>query len=244
MGGKNQGNYTIPCLTLHQPWASLLVHGIKRVEGRSWPASVRASKVPDTATIKAMEDFYREIYAVDGISDLKFPEHYPVSKLLGCVELVGCIKCEELVCWEGLPEGVKLEGQTDFCWLCEEPRKLVVPIEMRGYQRIYNLERKIYEEAVRGLCPIEAPSPVKFPLPDPQDPLSLKPGFLASNHDCSKITKVAESRSLDAAIAGSQAAAAQFSKKRSFRYSAIQEEDMPVSTRTRNKIKEEMLGNE
>jgi activating signal cointegrator 1 len=30
-----------------------------------------------------MEDFYREIYAVNGITDIKFPEHYPVSRLLG-----------------------------------------------------------------------------------------------------------------------------------------------------------------
>uniref|UniRef100_F6H8P5 ASCH domain-containing protein n=1 Tax=Vitis vinifera TaxID=29760 RepID=F6H8P5_VITVI len=44
MGSRSKGNYTNPCLTLHQPWASLLVYGIKRVEGRSWPAPLRASK--------------------------------------------------------------------------------------------------------------------------------------------------------------------------------------------------------
>ncbi|KAF8388221.1 hypothetical protein HHK36_026887 [Tetracentron sinense] len=41
MGGRIQGNYRNPCLTLHQPWASLLVYGIKRIEGRSWPAPIR-----------------------------------------------------------------------------------------------------------------------------------------------------------------------------------------------------------
>ena len=35
--GYHGGN---PCLTMHQPWASLLVHGIKRVEGRSWPSPI------------------------------------------------------------------------------------------------------------------------------------------------------------------------------------------------------------
>ena len=54
-------------------------------EGRLWIHA--ASKVPDEATIKAMEDFYREIYAVNGITDLKFPEHYPVSRLLGIQNL-------------------------------------------------------------------------------------------------------------------------------------------------------------
>lgn len=50
-------------------------------EGRLWIHA--AGKVPDPETIKAMEDFYREIYALNGITDLKFPEHYPVSRLLG-----------------------------------------------------------------------------------------------------------------------------------------------------------------
>ncbi|KAK9672873.1 hypothetical protein RND81_12G131100 [Saponaria officinalis] len=143
MRRNNGGNYTNPCLTMHQPWASLLIHGLKRVEGRSWPSPIRgrlwihaASKVPEPETIKAMEDFYREIYAVNGITDLKFPENYPISRLLGCVEVVGCIKCEELQCWEEMPEGVRLEGQTDYCWLCEQPQKLIIPFEMRGRQDI------------------------------------------------------------------------------------------------------------
>ncbi|ONK54866.1 uncharacterized protein A4U43_UnF10330 [Asparagus officinalis] len=58
-----------------------------------------------------MEDFYREIYAVNGITDIKFPEHYSVSRLLGCVEVVGYLKCEELVGWEAVPESVRLEDQ-------------------------------------------------------------------------------------------------------------------------------------
>ncbi|XP_078161784.1 uncharacterized protein LOC144557129 [Carex rostrata] len=90
-----------------------------------------------------MEDFYREIYAVDGITDIKFPEHYPVSRLLDCVEVVGCLKSEELVSWEVVPESVRLEGLTNFCWLCENPKKLPIPFEMRGNQGVYNLEKRV-----------------------------------------------------------------------------------------------------
>ncbi|CAL5343044.1 unnamed protein product [Camellia sinensis] len=205
---------------MHQPWASLLVHGIKRIEGRSWPAPIRgrlwihaAGKVPDDATIKAMEDFYREIYAVNGITDLKFPQHYPVSRLLGCIEVVGCLRCEELACWKEVPEGVRLEGLTNFCWLCEEPQKLVVPMEMRGYHGVYNLERKIYEAAVGGLVPVESPLPVKFQLPNPRDPFSLKPGSISVCFPDSKASEVEKSSSLNAAIAGACAAASQYSKK-------------------------------
>ncbi|EPS69256.1 hypothetical protein M569_05514, partial [Genlisea aurea] len=175
MGSRRSSNYRNPCLTLHQPWASLLVYGIKRIEGRSWPAPVRgrlwihaAGKVPEAETIKAMEQFYREIYALDGITDLKFPEHYPVSRLLGCVDVVGCVSREELVKWEAVPRSVRLEGQTRFCWLCEKPQKLVIPLEMRGYQGVYNLERKVQEAAMRGLISVPPqPLPVKFPLANP-----------------------------------------------------------------------------
>ncbi|MCO5562256.1 hypothetical protein L7F22_015881 [Adiantum nelumboides] len=180
------------CITLHQPWASLLVHGIKRVEGRSWPAPLNvlseriwihaASKVPDAATIKAMENFYREVYGVDGVTDIKFPEHYPVSVLLGSVKVVGCLKLEELVSWEDLPQGVRLEGQTDYCWLCEEPEKLVVPFQMRGWLKVYNLEKRVAADAARGLRPVLGPAPVKFPLPDLSDARSLQPGSLQGHY--------------------------------------------------------------
>ncbi|KAL6142874.1 hypothetical protein ACLB2K_061149 [Fragaria x ananassa] len=219
-GGHSSGNYRNPCLTMHQPWASLLVYGIKRIEGRSWPAPIRgrlwihaAGKVPEEATIKAMEAFYREIYAVDGITDIKFPEHYLISRLLGCVEVVGCVRREELAGWEMVPQGVRLEAQTDMCWVCEQPQKLLIPFEMRGYQGVFNLEKKIYEGAIRGLTPVEVPIRVKFPLPNPQDPFSLKPGSISANVDQSIISEVERSSSLNAAIAGAQAAATQFSKK-------------------------------
>ncbi|KAI4372560.1 hypothetical protein MLD38_010775 [Melastoma candidum] len=219
-GRRDGGNLRNPCLTMHQPWASLLVHGIKRVEGRSWPSPVRgrlwihaAGKVPDAETIEAMEDFYREIYSVDGVTDLKFPHHYPVSRLLGCVDVVGCVRREELASWEAVTEGVRLEAQTDFCWLCERPQRLVIPFEMRGFQGVYNLEKKIFDAAVRGLSVVESPLPVRFPIPDPRDPFSLKPGSLSLIPVESKPNDMEKSSSLSAAIAGARAAATQFSKK-------------------------------
>ncbi|CAA0814214.1 RNA-binding ASCH domain protein [Striga hermonthica] len=213
-------NYRNPCLTMHQPWASLLVYGIKRIEGRSWPAPIRgrlwihaAGKIPEPETIKAMEDFYREIYAMDGVTDLKFPEHYPVSRLIGCVDVVGCVTCEELANWEAVPASVRVEGQTPFCWLCEQPQKLIVPFEMRGYQKVYNLERRVYEAAVRGLLLVNPPLPVKFPVPNPRDNFSLKPGSIASfSVATSSISKEEKPASLVAAIDGARAAATQFSK--------------------------------
>ncbi|KAL0366945.1 UNVERIFIED_CONTAM: hypothetical protein Sradi_3584600 [Sesamum radiatum] len=146
-----------------------------------------------------MEDFYREIYAMNGITDVKFPEHYPVSRLLGCVDVVGCVTCEELVNWEELPAS-------------------------------------IYESAVRGLSFVKPPLPVKFPLPDPKDPFSLKPGSLASRPNGSRRSEEEKSPSLVAAIAGARAAATQFAKNNMSPPAAggdIESDEKPVSSRTR-----------
>lgn len=59
----------------------MIVKIIEISEGRLWIHA--ASKVPDVATIKAMENFYREIYALDGVTDLKFPDQYPISRIIG-----------------------------------------------------------------------------------------------------------------------------------------------------------------
>ncbi|KAG6423093.1 hypothetical protein SASPL_113477 [Salvia splendens] len=225
-------NYRNPCITMHQPWASLLVYGIKRIEGRSWPSPIRgrlwihaAGKVPEPETVKAMEEFYREIYKLNGVTDIKFPEHYPVSRLLGSI----------------LDALVRVEGQTAFCWLCEKPQRLIVPFEMRGFQGVYNLEKKIYEAAVRGLSSVKAPQPVTFPLPEPRDRFSLKPGSLASFPSCTSTSAEEKPPSLVAAIAGARAAATQFSKNnipRAPKTGSIEGNGKPISTRTGDKSKE------
>lgn len=62
-------------MSMHQPWASLVVAGIKRHEGRSWYTSHRGrlwiaatAKPVDTAAIKEIETFYRRHY--NGTADI------------------------------------------------------------------------------------------------------------------------------------------------------------------------------
>ncbi|KAK8956484.1 hypothetical protein KSP40_PGU017858 [Platanthera guangdongensis] len=124
-----------------------------------------------------------------------------------CVEIVGCLRREELMSWEKVPQSVRLEGLTDFCWLCESPQ--------------------IHEAAVRGLSQLQGPLPVQFPLSDPRDSLSLKPGSLLLRS--SKKFETVKSKSVSAAIAGARAAATQFSKKDESG-TAIREQSVRVPT--------------
>jgi hypothetical protein len=86
----------------------------------------------------------------------------------------------------------------------------------RSAESSYHFWKKlwqIFESAVRGLRPVQSPLPVKFPLPDPSDPFSLRPGALAP-YLGSSIENQAKPPSLDAAIAGARAAAARFESSR------------------------------
>lgn len=99
------------CLTMHQPWASLLVCGIKRAEGRGWNTDFRgrlwihagcidsyileiAAKEPSPEIIAACENKYREIYNQHDCS-VEFPKHYPTSALIGCVDIVDVLSASE-----------------------------------------------------------------------------------------------------------------------------------------------------
>jgi hypothetical protein len=78
-------------MSMHQPYASLLIHGIKRHEGRYWSSNNRGrlwiastSQEPTESEIEEVEEMYRnEPYnRVKG-----YPRHYPTSVILGCVDV-------------------------------------------------------------------------------------------------------------------------------------------------------------
>lgn len=57
------------CMSMHQPWASLLIAGIKKHEGRSWYTSHRGrlwiastTKPVDPDELKNLQRFYRKYY--------------------------------------------------------------------------------------------------------------------------------------------------------------------------------------
>nr|KAF6488123.1 thyroid hormone receptor interactor 4 [Rousettus aegyptiacus] len=82
------------CLSMHQPWASLLVRGIKRVEGRSWYTPHRGrlwiaatAKRPSPQEVSELQTTYRFLRG----KDVEFPNDYPSGCLLGCVYLIDCL---------------------------------------------------------------------------------------------------------------------------------------------------------
>ncbi|XP_030622009.1 activating signal cointegrator 1 [Chanos chanos] len=139
------------CLSMHQPWASLLVKGIKRVEGRSWYTSHRgrlwiaaAAKRPTPQEVAQVEAMYRQIYK----KDIQFPREYPTGCLLGCVNLTDCLSQDQFK--EQFPQ-ICEESASPFVFICSNPQELVVKFPMKGKHKIWKLDSQYHQSAKRGL---------------------------------------------------------------------------------------------
>lgn len=156
------------CLSMHQPWASLLVYGIKTHEGREWPTSYRgrlwihAASTPP-ADIPSVEAHYSQFMkkGVDGVvntgtmssspANVKqngFPLYYPTKVLLGYVFVVDCLDRES---YEAAypPEERQEECLYSFICVCATP--LVFPLPMLGNHKLFTLDHKVHTAAKKQL---------------------------------------------------------------------------------------------
>lgn len=141
------------CLSMHQPWASLLVSGIKRVEGRSWYSSHRgrlwiaaAAKKPTDQEVTEVEAMYRNIYRTEP----RFPKSYPTGCLLGCINVTDCLPQEQFR--QQFPD-ISEESASAFVFICSNPQELLVKFPMKGKHKIWKLENHIHQGAKKGLIP-------------------------------------------------------------------------------------------
>lgn len=106
--------------------------------GRLWIHA--AAKVPDPDEITALEEFYRQLYETAGIT-AEFPQHYPTSALLGCVDCVNIVSNEEFRLMRGIHPSVRCrcrclfipivnevllqvfaESESPYVFCCENPK--------------------------------------------------------------------------------------------------------------------------
>lgn len=139
------------CLSMHQPWASLLVAGIKRVEGRSWYSAHRgrlwiaaAAKKPSPQEISELEASYRVLLH----KDVNFPKDYPTGCLLGCVEVADCLPLDQFK--EQYPS-LDQESASPFIFICTNPLELIIKFPIKGQHKIWRLDSKIHQGAKKGI---------------------------------------------------------------------------------------------
>ncbi|KAI6646483.1 Activating signal cointegrator 1-like [Oopsacas minuta] len=138
------------CLSMHQPWASLLVCGIKRIEGRTWYTTHRGrlwiastARTPIENDINDVETFYRTLYG-----PIEFPDSYPTSTLLGCVNLKDCLIRED---YTSLP--FSDESESPYGFICEDPHFLKMIVPIKGMHKIWKLDKSAHNIYKRYLSP-------------------------------------------------------------------------------------------
>ncbi|XP_065188742.1 activating signal cointegrator 1-like [Sycon ciliatum] len=138
------------CLSMHQPWATLLVAGIKRDEGRTWYTSHRgrlwiasAAKPVDQQDVDTIECFYRN--RPEG-NDMVFPNEYPTGALLGCVDVEDCLEQTEYR--QKFPNG---ESESPYVWICSNPRDLLIKFPVKGKHKLWKLDDHVHKAAQRCL---------------------------------------------------------------------------------------------
>ncbi|XP_042235200.1 activating signal cointegrator 1-like [Homarus americanus] len=138
------------CLSMHQPWASLLVAGIKVHEGRMWYSPHRgrlwiaaAAKVPTPEEVRQLEHMYSVVLKDE---NLPFPHHYPTGCLLGCVDVTDILPQEEYR--NKYPDG---ESDSPYVFVCENPQEMIIKFPMKGQHKIYKMDPKIHQAAKKAL---------------------------------------------------------------------------------------------
>lgn len=136
------------CLSMHQPYASLLLLNIKSHEGRTWFTPYRGrlwiastAKKPSQEDIERIETFYKHLKG-----DVEFPKRYPTGCLLGCVNVVDCLSQEEYI--SKFPQG---ENESPFMFICEDPIMMSNHFPIKGQHKIFKLDEKICNAAQKCL---------------------------------------------------------------------------------------------
>ncbi len=142
------------CLSMWQPWASLLIYGFKRFEGRQWDTNYRGplwihagSRQPDPSEIRKVENQYRKLY--EGQNMPPFPTSYPTGCVIGLVDLQDVISQQMYT--EYIPKEFTGESTEDWLFVIRNPRRLMVNIKCVGNKNIFNLDPAVITAAAKTL---------------------------------------------------------------------------------------------
>ena len=127
------------CLSVRQPWASLIIAGVKRCENRTWlvkhrgPLAIHAAAGIDGRGWHQVFDSVGVVppdhsVTLDDGTELPPWRDLPRGKILGAVEVIDCVR------WEDLPADLMADPLAigPWCWVLADPRPLATPFRCPG----------------------------------------------------------------------------------------------------------------
>lgn len=170
---------TIPCLSLWQPWASLIAVGAKRIETRGWatnyrgPLAIHAAKRclrHELVYFSARWDFCAalEPLGVEMGGPRKLWDVLPFGALVAVADLVDCRPTESFTVAELDTKRYKNDEEPRnhssawwdergfgnyspgrFGWVLEDVRPLKEPFQYQGRQGLFNIPAMLVHEVSR-----------------------------------------------------------------------------------------------
>lgn len=140
------------CLTIMEPWATILLFGEKPVENRRWYTHHRGDLLIHAGVSRTWLKAAPE-WAIEYMEQLGGPR---LGMLLGAVEITGCISPEEAELRWPLPLHPYITGPE--CWVAERKRAFAEPVEMAGQRGLFKIDHDIILPELRDVVvkPIEA----------------------------------------------------------------------------------------
>ena len=146
-------NDTIPAITLHQPWASLIACGAKTFETRSWKTPHRgqiaihaAKSIPDYGQelIEELVDAektpdgwaYSDFMTATALAKIGIhrPDQFPLGAIVCLADLTDCIPTQQA------PHEMRRFGDFTpgrWAWRLESIHVMDPPFPCRGYQGVW-----------------------------------------------------------------------------------------------------------
>lgn len=128
------------CISIQQPWASLILDGHKAVENRSWECLFRGTVLVHAG--KKLDKDALEWLAVEGFTEDKLK--LEMGCILGTVDIIGCDRKDT---------GDKWECWGQFHWRLANPRRFSTPIPYRGALGIFLVPDSVVNDALREVRP-------------------------------------------------------------------------------------------
>jgi activating signal cointegrator 1 len=160
--------FVATCISLWQPWASLLVAGKKRNETRDWrlhhrgPLLIHAAQKwnRELAALSKQEPFASALRAMGVMWSHTGKSNVPFGAIVGRVNVVDCVptshvqlvSANHVASAGGLSIDATEEAFGDFspgrfAWVCENPVAFETPIKCRGQQKLFEVDDELLKGA-------------------------------------------------------------------------------------------------
>lgn len=123
-------------LTVKQPWATLIVEGIKKYEFRSWKTKYRGEILIHAGLSEEKEE-------MEKFKSLNID--FPKGKIIGIVNIVDCLLLDDSLNKQIISEYNVAYGnkyRMGYAWKLDGARKIKLDKEVKGKLGLWNLDSK------------------------------------------------------------------------------------------------------